>query len=196
MKLALFDFDGTISTKDSFRTFIPFAVGKIRFIIGVLYLIPFVILYFCKILKNWQLKQITLKHFFKNWPVEKFQKKCSKYNEEFLPKIVKQSALNKIAWHKKENHKMILVSAGIDLILENWAKKYGFEILASQLEVNQNNKLTGKIGNKNCWGPEKVNRIKEKINLNDYNYIYAYGNSRGDKEMLELADEPFYCNFK
>ena len=59
----------------------------------------------------------------------------------------------------------------------------------------KNGKLTGKFSTKNCFGIEKVNRIKEKYNLSEYNVIYAYGNSSGDKEMLSIANEKYYKRF-
>ena len=43
---------------------------------------------------------------------------------------------------------------------------------------------------------EKGNRVKEAYNLDDYDRIYAYGDSRGDKELLELADKSFYKPFR
>ncbi|MEW6528158.1 MAG: haloacid dehalogenase-like hydrolase [Spirochaetota bacterium] len=52
--------------------------------------------------------------------------------------------------------------------------------------------LTGKFFGKNCYGPQKVKRIKEIYNLYDYQKIYAYGDSKGDKEMLAIADERIY----
>ena len=38
---------------------------------------------------------------------------------------------------------------------------------------------------------KRAKRIKEKIDLDQYDMVYAYGDSRGDREMLALADEPF-----
>ena len=55
--------------------------------------------------------------------------------------------------------------------------------------------ITGKTFQRNCYGPEKVKRIREKYNLSNYKYIYAYGNSRGDYEMLSIANESHYKPF-
>jgi len=32
--------------------------------------------------------------------------------------------------------------------------------------------------------------------LNNFSFIYAYGDSRGDDEMLELAQEKYYKPFR
>ena len=57
------------------------------------------------------------------------------------------------------------------------------------------NFLTGKFQGKNCFGPEKVSRIKNKFDLKKVKKIYAYGDSTGDSEMLELADYKYLKYF-
>jgi phosphoserine phosphatase len=68
------------------------------------------------------------------------------------------------------------------------------ELIASRLEVS-GGKVTGKILGKNCHGDEKVVRIKEVYDLTNYNIIAAYGDTGGDKPMLELADQAHYRPF-
>jgi phosphoserine phosphatase len=56
--------------------------------------------------------------------------------------------------------------------------------------------ITGRIEGKNCHGEQKVIRIQEEYNLSDYQEIYAYGDSSGDKPMLGLATNSFYKPFR
>ena len=76
-----------------------------------------------------------------------------------------------------------------------WCDKNNIDLISTRLEV-KDNKLTGKFATKNCYGREKVNRVKEAYDLSQYNHIYAYGDSRGDRELLALADESFYKPFR
>ena len=69
------------------------------------------------------------------------------------------------------------------------------DLIATRLEI-KDDLMTGKFLTKNCYGIEKVNRVKEAYNLDDYDCIYVYGDSRGDKELLELADKSFYKPFR
>ncbi|HEU5146872.1 MAG TPA: haloacid dehalogenase-like hydrolase, partial [Chryseosolibacter sp.] len=55
-----------------------------------------------------------------------------------------------------------------------------------------NKHLTGKILGRNCYGDEKVCRIKEEFDLPSFERIIAYGDSSGDREMLQLANESHY----
>ena len=40
-----------------------------------------------------------------------------------------------------------------------------------------------------------MRRIKASYNLDEFNHIYAYGDSEGDKAMLDLAHEHDYKHF-
>ncbi len=193
--LALFDFDGTISKKDSFFDFIKFTNNPFKIIGGLIYLSPTLLLYLLDFMPNWRTKEIVLEYFYKGIPQNVIEALGMKYCEIRINNILKQTALDKINWHQKQNHRIILVTASLDIWLAEWTKRMKIELIATKPDY-KNNVITGKIKGKNCWGPEKVIRIKSALNLSDYNIIYAYGDSRGDKEMLEIATHPNYRNFK
>ena len=102
--------------------------------------------------------------------------------------------MEKIKWHQSQNHKVVIVSASIECWLKKWCQSNSIDLISTRLEFI-NGKLTGKLATKNCHGIEKVKRIKERYDLNDFDYIYAYGDSASDKEMLELSDQPYYKIF-
>ncbi|MDI6786542.1 MAG: HAD-IB family hydrolase [bacterium] len=191
MNLSLFDFDGTITKKDSFIDFIIYAVGLINFILGIFFLSPALLAFKLKIIPNWKAKELFLSYFFKGWNKLDFDIWVSRYSKEKLPNIIRQKALDRIQWHKMQGDKIVIVSASMESWLKEWCEKYDLELISTKLEI-KNNKITGKILNKNCYGIEKVKRIREKYNLEDYDIIYAYGNSSGDKEMLGLANEKYF----
>ena len=62
------------------------------------------------------------------------------------------------------------------------------------MEEDGNGNLTGRFLSKNCYGPEKVNRLLRVKPERDAYVLYAYGDSRGDKEMIEFADKGQYIN--
>ena len=103
--------------------------------------------------------------------------------------------MEKIVWHKEQGHKVVIVSASIECWLKPWCDKNGLGLIATKLEI-KDGRVTGKFLTKNCYGIEKANRVKEGYNLDDYDYIYAYGDSRGDKELLALAHESHYKPFR
>jgi len=194
MKIALFDFDGTITIDDSLIKFIRYAVGDIKAAWGVLLLSPMLIIYKLKFIPNYKAKQWMLSYFFKGMDDQQFRKVAEEYSLKHIDTILRPKAMKKIAWHKEQGHKVVVVSASIECWLKPWCDKNDLSLIATKLEVN-NGVVTGRLLTKNCYGIEKVNRIKEDYKLNDYEYIYAYGDSRGDKELLSLANEKHYRSF-
>lgn len=191
MTLALFDFDGTITKSDSFFRFIRFVVGNTRSVIGGIVLSPILLVYKLKLMPNYKAKQKVISWFFKGMSEETFLAMARDFSLVHIDEIIRDDAMKKIAWHKRQGHKVIVVSASLECWLLPWTQKHGLELLATKLEI-KNNEVTGKLLGKNCYGQEKVNRIKEVYDIKKYDYIYAYGDSRGDKEMLSLANESFY----
>jgi len=195
MTLALFDFDGTITKDDSLLKFIRFVVGDFRFVFGVVVLSPILVAYKLKLIPNYKAKQKMLSWFFKGMSEEGFMKVASDYSLVYIDKILRPKAMEKIAWHKQQGHKVVVVSASIECCLKPWCEQNGLDLIATQIET-KNGLVTGRFLTKNCYGIEKANSVKEAYNLNDYDHIYAYGDSRGDKELLALSDVNYYKPFR
>jgi HAD superfamily hydrolase (TIGR01490 family) len=194
MQLALFDFDGTITTDDSLIKFIRFVVGDAKTMWGMILLFPMLITYKLKLIPNYKAKQYMLSYFFKGMSKEKFMKVANEYSLKHIDTILRPKAMEKIAWHKEQGHKIVIVSASIECWLKPWCDKNNLDLIATKLQI-KNSIVTDRFLTKNCYGIEKVNRVQEQYNLDDYDHIYAYGDSRGDKELLELANERFYSCF-
>jgi len=194
MTLALFDFDGTITKDDSLLKFIRFVVGDFRFVFGLVVLSPILVAYMLGLIPNYKAKQKMLSWFFKGMSKDGFFKVANEYSLAHIDKIVRPKAMEKINWHKAQGHQVVVVSASIDCWLRPWCDKNNIDLIATRLEI-EDGKLTGKFATKNCYGIEKVNRIKKTYNLSEYSFIYAYGDSSGDKEMLSIANEPHYKHF-
>jgi phosphatidylglycerophosphatase C len=193
-RLVLFDFDGTITTKDTFIEFIKFYHGPTRFVTGFVLLSPVLVAYKLKLLANWKAKEKVLTWFFKNEPLDTFTAKCDEFTVSVLPNLIRPKALEAI--HKMEkDYDIVVVSASAENWVSPWCRANNLHIIGTTLEV-VDGKLTGKIKGKNCFGVEKVNRIKEKYDLVSYTEILAYGDSSGDKEMFELAHKHFYKPFR
>ncbi len=193
--LALFDFDGTITTDDSLIKFIRFVVGDAKFIWGMILLSPMLTAYKLKLIPNYKAKQYMLSYFFKGMSEEKFMQVTNEYSLNHIKTILRPKAMEKIAWHKEQGHKIVIVSASIECWLKPWCDENNLDLIATKLEI-EDGIVTGKFLTKNCYGIEKANRVNEAYDLSNYDYIYVYGDSRGDREMLELADESFYKPFR
>jgi len=195
MNLAIFDFDGTISNRDSFLMFVRKVVGRVRFSIGMAVLSPYIIGYLFRCYPNYRLKEDVLTHFFSNHSLSTLKDKASCFARDTLPEVIRPQAMRRIDWHMSQGDRVVVVTATPDLILKPWCDDHGFELLATRLEV-ADCRLTGRIEGRNCWGDEKVRRLVDAYELGDYADIFVYGDSRGDLPMLELATQPFYKPFR
>jgi phosphatidylglycerophosphatase C len=192
--IAAFDFDGTITKRDTLPFFIWFAVTLNRLITGSLLMAPSVLLFKLKFIPNYKAKEKLFKTFFAGTGLDKFNRLSEKFVSH-IEKIVNPAALEKIKWHHEMGHEVIIISASAENWITPWANKHGINtILATRLEVN-NNLITGNFLTKNCHGPEKVERLMEKFPDRDSYTLYVYGDSNGDKELLALADHSFYRSF-
>lgn len=195
MIIAFFDFDGTISKKDTLIHFIRFAVGDLNFLLGIVLLSPTILMYKLKLINSHYAKQMVISYYFKNYKEVDFINITRSYSLNKLSKIIRPEAIKKILWHKEQGHKVVVVSASIDYWLKPWCKINNLELIATKLEV-KNGKISGKFLTKNCNGIEKVNRIRKLYNLEKFREIYAYGDSKGDEQMLALTNKNFYKPFK
>jgi phosphatidylglycerophosphatase C len=194
-RLVLFDFDGTITTKDTLLEFIRFYHGNGKFLAGFAASAPWLMLMKLKAYPNYKAKEKVLQWFFANQNLSAFDGKCREFSEVILPGLIRPKALAEIELHKKENSTIVVISASAENWVRPWCEKNELGCLATQLEVS-GEKLTGRIKGFNCYGSEKERRIKECYRLSEYDEIIAYGDSRGDLEMLSLAQKQHYKPFR
>lgn len=193
MRLALFDFDGTISFKDSFIGFLRFGAGQ-RFWLYFASILPQFLAYKCGILSQHKIKNITLSKVFKGLSKAEFNELCAEFSLT-LEDTLRKGALERLAWHKANNDKIVIVSASLEEYLRPWCDKMGFELIASRVQV-RDGRMSGCLDGFNCNGDEKVRRIRQKYDLSAFERIFAYGDSKGDLAMLSLAHERFYKPFR
>ena len=193
--IATFDFDGTITRKDSLLEFIKYSKGEWRFYWGMLLFLPLLVAMKLRLFPNWKAKQLLFAYFYKGISIEKF----NYWGKEFsllVDKISYPKAIKALQEHKISGDTTVIISASIENWIKPWAEKTGVDrILSTQIEVN-NGLLTGHFLTKNCYGQEKINRLlMEFPNRNEYRLV-VYGDSRGDRELIDFADDGYYNKFK
>ncbi len=193
--LAVFDFDGTLTYRDSFFPFIRMAVGFPGFFWGLVRLSPVLLGYITRIVKNSDAKEAVLRYFFCGLDFDVFQKLGNRFALERLPGLLRPAAIRRLKWHQQHGHRIIIVSASLETYLRPWAKTIGCDhVIGTKIEVVAG-QLTGRLSGKNCYGPEKVKRLEALLGKLDAYCVYAYGDSKGDRELLAAADKGFFRQF-
>jgi HAD superfamily hydrolase (TIGR01490 family) len=191
-KIYAFDFDGTLTTKDTLIEFIRYAKGSMDLGLGFLRYAHLLVLMKLGLYPNYKAKQKVFAYFFKDTSLDDFNALCKEFAAS-SSNLLRPNAIEAIDLATKEGSEVLIVSASID----NWVQPFFplVKVLGTQIEVIDG-KLTGRFMTKNCYGQEKVNRILSlHPNRQEY-HLTAYGDSRGDREMLAFADESYFKPFR
>ncbi len=193
--IAFFDFDGTITTRDTLIEFIRFYKGSFSLYTGFLLNSYYLLAYKLKIISNQKAKEKILHHFFGGMTVNEFEQVCKDFTAKKLPGLIRSRAVSEIKDLQQKSIETVIVSASPENWVIYFATAMNMKLLATELELSDN-KITGRISGSNCHGKEKVKRIHSTFQLNNYKEIYAYGDSSGDKPMLSLAHHSFMKPFR
>ena len=194
-RIAFLDFDGTITTRDTLLELIRFHSGNVAFYFGFLLYSPWLVAYKLRIISNQLAKEKVLGYFFRKMDVTAFDNLCEAFCNQRLPMLIRKKALHEIALLKMKGAEVVVVSASPENWVARWCHSNGIGCLATRL-ITRDGRLTGRIAGRNCHGEEKVTRIREQYQLNEYNEILCYGDTNGDKPFLKLATIAFYKPFR
>jgi HAD superfamily hydrolase (TIGR01490 family) len=191
--LALFDFDGTLCQVDSFSDFISYGLRRRHVYRRSLKLLPHIVAYYGKLYPAHRLRPRLYRQLFRNYPLEQAQADGERFAEYLYSSQLHPLLLARLRWHQQQQHRVLIVSASLNLYLAPLAKRLGVELLCSEVATAQHT-LTGDYATQDCSGWEKVHRLQQRLELKHYPSIYAYGNSPEDFAMLALADQPFWVD--
>ncbi len=190
--IVAFDFDGTLTTKDSFVEFIKFSKGKFQFYFGFLLFAPVLVAMKLHLIANWKVKQWVISYFFKGMTLQDFNLQCEKFSTK-IDIILRPETIEKLKNYQQNGSEICIVSASVENWLLPWCKTMGIHnVFATKLEINEHQILTGHLFGKNCYRQEKVNRLMKAFPNREKYYLIAYGDSSGDKEMLAYANEGYW----
>jgi HAD superfamily phosphoserine phosphatase-like hydrolase len=197
MNIAFFDFDGTITTSDSLDDFFRYISPNKRIYYKIKYfdtLIP-LLLYKTNLISVEKLKLKRLNKFFRLHNHETVLTKAKIFSENIIPNSIKQSAINQIKLHLNNQIDVVIVSASLNILLNNFCYKNKLKLITNNLVFNEySNKYY--FNNIDCNFDEKVNRIRQIYDLSNYSNIYSYGDTNGDLAMLNIANYKYYKYFK
>jgi HAD superfamily hydrolase (TIGR01490 family) len=192
-KLYCFDFDGTLTYKDTMFMYLKF-YNPAKYHIQFLRHVPLFILLKLKLAQAEKVKKSFVGSILKGQTQDKIEKKAQQFFEHNYPKIVRENALDFINNIDRNNTQSLLVTASLDIWTQPFADAFQMQLVSTRAEF-KNGIFTGNFIGKNCNGNEKLERIKEEINNKKYDKIIAFGDTSGDKPMLKWANEGHYQFF-
>lgn len=196
VQIYAFDFDGTISTRDTFALFIRYYAGTPKWLWNITTLLPSFIRYGLGLIHRDEVKKHVCAKFFSGQPKAKLTAKSEQFAYEIIPPLIRPQATECLREKLLAGQRVMIVSASLEDYLIPWANALGIdEVYATQLDV-KNGTLTGELLGSNCWGDGKTARIAAEMGQTKYEIAEAYGDSQGDKPMLVAAKASFWRPFR
>ncbi|MGO4503043.1 MULTISPECIES: HAD family hydrolase [unclassified Dyella] len=191
MNLALFDFDGTITTREMFRPFIEFAVSPRRRALGGALLAPMVAGYKLGWVSPNLMRRSAVQLGFRGVPETHAHARGEQFARDVLPGVLRPQALERIQWHKAQGDRVVVVSGALDVYMSHWCRTHDLELLCSQLEA-RDGQLTGRYRGEQCVNAEKARRVRAAYDLAAYPVVYAYGDTPEDQHLLSIAHRRYF----
>ena len=193
--IVAFDFDGTLTTHDSFTAFLRWKAKPYRYLTGLARLFPKLLAYpFNR--DRGRLKAAAAAQFLGGMPAERLAALADTFAMQEAQSMLRPDAVQ--AWRnwRAQGAFMVIVTASPEALVQPFARGLGADLLiGTRLEVNDLGRVTGRFVGANCRGPEKVSRLREAFG-EDMTLAAAYGDTSGDREMLRMAEIAGYRMFK
>ena len=191
--LYLFDFDGTLTCKDTLFDFLKFSFPKVYFI-NYLIFIPLFIVSKLKIIDAGFVKEMFISKFLKGKSYVEINQLAQNYFEKNHQELIYSKADEYIKSLSNYNDKFI-VSASVDFWIQPFADYYEMGLICTKAKYDEQGFYSGYFASPNCNYQEKRIRIEKEINLSLYDEIIAFGDTKGDAAMFEIASERYYQFF-
>lgn len=191
MNLALFDFDGTITTREMLPDFLYYSVPKSRLMVGKILLAPLLAGYRIGWVSGSVLRRAIVWLGYARAPFDAYARKGRTFADEMLPGVLRPEVMQRIRWHQSQGDQVVVVSGAFDIYLTHWCRQHGLDLICSSLE-HRDGFLTGRYLGPQCVRSEKARRVRERYDLTRYAEIYAYGDTVEDEDLLAIAHRKFY----
>jgi phosphatidylglycerophosphatase C len=186
--IVAFDFDGTLTVRDSFIGFLRWRVGPARYLAGLARLAPAMARY-VRDRDRGRLKAAAIGVFLGGTSRLALEDAARRFAEGHARQMLRPDALRAWARWRERGARLVIVTASPEEIVQPFARGLGADVLiATRLGYDGQDRLTGRLDGENCRGPEKVRRLQAEFGPN-MRLEAAYGDSDGDREMLAIAEE-------
>jgi len=193
--LVAFDFDGTLSFRDSFMAFLAWRSGPLPYAIGLARLLPAALAYLVDHDRG-RLKAAAARVFLHGLKRAELEAACDAFSASPLGRrLIRPDAEQRWRQWKEAGAELVIVTASPEEVVAPFARLLcADQLIGTRLSFDASDRVTGAFDGRNCRGPEKVLRLQaaygEGVRL-----AAAYGDTSGDREMLALAEEKGYRVF-
>jgi len=192
--IVAFDFDGTLTIRDSFTEFLRWRAGRRGWAMGLARMTPAVATY-ARTRDRGRIKAASVRVFLKGVPRTELEADASAFCEQAWDRFMRPDALACWdEWGRRGAHRVI-VTASPEITIAPFAARLGADaLLGTTLVMDADDRVTGRFSSANCRAAEKVRRLRTAYGRN-IRLTAAYGDTSGDTEMLAIADHKGFREF-
>ena len=194
--IAAFDFDATLTKHDSVVPFLRRVAGTGRLFGGLAVRPHRVVPALARRDRN-ALRSIASDVALTGVERDRFDRHASELAADIIASGLRDDTTARLGWHREQGHRVVIVSASYSQYVRLVGDHLGVdEVLATQVGFDAEGRSTGRLVGENCRAEEKVRRLSQwlqslEIDRGD-STVWAYGDSNGDRAMLDFADHPVW----
>ena len=192
-KLYLFDFDGTLTKKDTLFDFLKFSFPT-KYTKHYLLFLPLFVIAKLKMIDPGKIKEMFIASFMKGMRLDEIQPLAQNYFEKNHKELILPKADEYIR-SVSNFHDKFIVSASVDFWLQPFADYYKMGLICTKADFDQQGYFTGKFASPNCNNEQKKIRIEKEMDLTLYDEVIAFGDTSGDQAMFSISTESNYKYF-
>jgi phosphatidylglycerophosphatase C len=187
--LVAFDFDGTLTWRDSFTTFLAWRAGARRYATGLARLAPAAATWLVHRDRG-RLKAAVVREFLAGAARCELEAEAQRFAGGQARRLLRPDALRCWQEWQARGARLVIVTATPETIVAPFAHGLGADaLIGTRLAFDADGRATGSLDGPNCRGDEKVARLRDLFGAGMV-LEAAYGDSDGDSAMLGLTDQP------
>ena len=185
---AIFDYDGTLTTNDTFSELLKYVYGTCNFYIVQFFLMPFAGLMHIGLFSNRNFKnlQLNLLGKFRFISGETLTEVSTRWAEKNVFRFLNFGAVERLLEHQRVGIQVVIISATPSILINEFAKLFNVtHVLAGKLTSRKNKPLIVSAP----FGRGKVKILRETFDLKNSEFLYGYGDSPQDRYFLKITRE-------
>ena len=196
MTVRAFDFDGTLTWRDTFLAFLCQSAGWWRFAAAMFRCSLLLIGMKLRLVSVQRAKEAVFTRLFAGMPLAEFDALCARFARE-NGRLFRPRALEAVrGFAASDGEAVIVVSASLENYVAPFFAGLPVVVEATRVEADARGVLTGRFLGGNCKGAEKVRRILARFPDRAAYRLVSYGDSPCDREMLAFSDEAHFRPFR
>ena len=194
--IAAFDFDHTLTRRDSVVPFLRGVAGTRRLFAGLALRAPQVLSAASRRDRD-TLRAVASEVALRGVARVDLECEAADLSARIIADGLRDDTVARLRWHVEQGHRVVIVSASYTQYVQIVGEHLGVEkTLATTVEFDGSDHCSGRIVGANCRAEEKVRRLSAWMTsigmARDVATIWAYGDSSGDRALLDFADHPIW----